>query len=341
MKKLPTYLAILMSSVLAGCDKYDVQIPQTLETEEYYVQNIDKARQVKEECEKVTSNIHAIEKSILKNDELKEFRKYLSSKGYNEYWGKFHDNCNNAERGISIAESKEEEAKREAKQQARISEITNYIKSSYAKFEQLSWQDEISRILSEISTFTDDSDPQHFFYLRDENMSSIDKNMITRFGTSEIRDYIEYDGHTLKEDEKNKFALRYSINQLWQKGLAELKAKKYDELVADESYCKKDKRQYSACDVWKQAVSEKRAEIVNNYTTNYDSLKTDYNQCVAKLEDYLKSVNVGKYDKNVPNDILKGIYDTEKNIYAKYPCSEAEEALKKLNLNFDHYENLE
>ena len=74
---------------------------------------------------------------------------------------------------------------------------------------------------------------------------------------------------------------------------------------------------------------------------NYETLKSDYNKCVAKLEDYLASVNVGKNDKNVQIDIYNGIKDTENKIYESYPCSEAEEALRKLNLNFDHYEKLD
>ena len=39
--------------------------------------------------------------------------------------------------------------------------------------------------------------------------------------------------------------------------------------------------------------------------------------------------------------IYNGIKDTENKIYESYPCSEAEEALRKLNLNFDHYEKLD
>lgn len=350
MKKLPTCVVLLTSSILVGCDKYDLKISQdlqNLQTVEFYTAHEEKALKVQNECKQIEDEVRKIHDSLPKS-ERKEFEDYFSN---------IEKNCNNADRGLhNIAEQKREqkyaqeqiereqqEAKEQAEKEARKDEIIKYMKDTYASYEQLPWQDGLSKILSETVTSTShpDSDPAgKFFYDRNKDMSSIDRNMIKKLGNSNIESYIEY-GNELALDDKNELALIYSANQLWQKGLAELKAKNYAELAVDESYCKKDKRKYSACDVWRQAISEKRAEIVKNYTLNYDSLKTDYNQCVAQLEDYLKSVNVGKNDTGVPYNILQGIQETEKNIYAKYPCSETEEALRKLNLNFDHYEKLD
>lgn len=345
MKKLPTCVVLLTSSILVGCDKYDLKIPQDLQTVEFYTANEEKALKVQKECEQIDNEINQISRSIPKSEQ-QEFDKYLSQSDYS----KFRKNCRNAIDGLDNikyqkekAEREQQEAKEQAEKEARKDEIIKYMKDTYASYDQLSWQDGLSKILSETVTSTShpDSDPAgKFFYDRNKDMSSIDRNMIKKLGNSNIESYIEY-GYGLALDDKNELALIYSANQLWQKGLAELKTKNYAELVVDESYCKKDKRKYSACDVWRQAISEKRTEIVKNYTLNYDSLKTDYNQCVDQLEDYLKSVNVGKNDTGVPYNILKGIQETEKNIYAKYPCSETEEALQKLNLNFDHYEKID
>lgn len=345
MKKLPTCVVLLTSSILVGCDKYDLKIPQDLQTVEFYTENEEKALKVQKECEQINNEINQISRSIPKSEQ-QEFDKYLSQSDYS----KFRKNCKNATEGLRFIEIQKEEAEREqqkikeqAEQKARKDEIIKYIKDAYASYEQLPWQEGLSKILSETATSTKHSDSaEHFFYERNKDMSSLDKDISEVFWKT--KGYIEYGdkyNNSLTEDDKKEFALTFSANQLWQKGLAELKTKNYAELVVDESYCKKDKRKYSACDVWRQAISEKRAEIVKNYTLNYDSLKTDYNQCVDQLEDYLKSVNVGKNDTGVPYNILKGIQETEKNIYAKYPCSETEEALQKLNLNFDHYEKLD
>lgn len=345
MQKLPTYVVLLTSSILVGCDKYDLKIPQDLQTVEFYTANEEKALKAKKECEQIENEIKQISRSIPKSEQ-QEFDKYLSQSDYS----KFRKNCRNAIDGLDNikyqkekAEREQQEAKEQAEKEARKDEIIKYIKDAYASYEQLPWQEGLSKILSETATSTNYSDSaEHFFYERNKDMSSLDKNISEVFWKT--KGYIEYGdkyNNSLTEDDKKEFALTFSANQLWQKGLAELKTKNYAELVVDESYCKKDKRKYSACDVWRQAISEKRAEIVKNYTLNYDSLKTDYNQCVVQLEDYLKSVNVGKNDTGVPYNILKGIQETEKNIYAKYPCSETEEALRKLNLNFDHYEKLD
>lgn len=339
MKKLPTYLTVLMSSVLVGCDKYDVNIPTELESQEFYATHEEKALQVVTQCERVRNDLDKFTNSLSKQERI-EFKEHVS-----EDIRTFRENCDHAEDGLRDIEYKkeevqkaEEEKTKKLQRETRKNEIISYLKTTYTKFDSLPWQDAISQVLSEVGNI-DDSE-YIFGYRNDEIVIDSEDSLYRISGSFELREYLEY-GKEQEKSRKDKMAMRFVANQLWKKGLAELKAKKYDELVIDESYCKKDKRSFSACDVWKQAVSEKRAEIVKNYTINYGQLKTDYNQCVTELEDYLKSVNVGKNDKNVPSDILEGIYDTEKNIYAKYPCSEAKEALQKLNLSFDHYEKLE
>ena len=148
MQKLPTYVVLLTSSILVGCDKYDLKIPQDLQTVEFYTANEEKALKAKKECEQIENEIKQISRSIPKSEQ-QEFDKYLSQSDYS----KFRKNCRNAidgldniERQKEEAEREQQEAKEQAEKEARKDEIIKYMKDTYASYNQLSWQDGLSKL---------------------------------------------------------------------------------------------------------------------------------------------------------------------------------------------------
>lgn len=332
MKKLAfSAITLGLTTLLVGCDKYDVQIPKVKETREYYVANPDKAKEALKECEKTFDQIYKAD-SGLSPEEHKEFRLYLAKHGESEY----RKHCNDVEYAIREVEELERQKQDELQKAERRKEAIAYIEKLEKEFVGKTWQESISKIIN--SGF----DIKFYSYKYKEFMK-LDLNEFLQ--KSLMFHYIEYshDGNPTPEqyrDDIKNDVIPYIYAKQRELGIKELLSKPYNELINDSSYCKTDKREYSVCEIWTDAVQQQRNNVVNGYMANYEQLKTDYNQCVAKFEDYLKSINVGKNDK-VDNDIYKNIIETEKKIYESYPCAETEEALQKLNLKIDHYEKLD
>lgn len=325
MKKL-TFSAITLglTVLLVGCDKYDVQIPKVkAETREYYVANPDKAKEALEECNKFYGNISTVA-DRLSREEYEEFKLYLSKNGKNTY----DRHCNDVEYAIREAETLERNKQYELEKEEKRKEAIAYIEKLEKEFVGKTWQESIYKIINS------GSDMSYYGY-NERERANLDLN---EYIQKYMQHYIEYGNENIEDYKDN--VLSYIYVKQRTLGIKDLLNKPYNELINDSSYCKTDKRKYSVCEIWTDAVQQQRNNVVNGYIANYEQLKTDYNQCVAKLEDYLKSINVGKND-SVPNDVYKGIKETENKIYESYPCAETEEALQKLNLKFDHYEKLD
>lgn len=326
MKKLTVSAITLgLATLLTGCDKYDVQIPKIKENREYYVAHPDKAEEAWNECKNTFEQIHFIDRN-LSREEQKEFELFLAKKGEREY----RKNCYSIENVISEAQELERQKEEELKQVKNKKEAIAYIEKLEKEFIGKTWQESIAKIIN--SDFS-----MSYYSDRDKELADLDLDGYLQKGS--ISSYIRYDNENVERYKNDVMTYIYAKQR--ELGIKELLLKPYNELINDTSYCKTDKRQLSVCEIWQDAVKQERNNIINSYMANYETLKSDYNKCVAKLEDYLASVNVGKNDKNVQIDIYNGIKDTENKIYDSYPCSEAEEALRKLNLNFDHYEKLD
>ncbi len=147
-----------------------------------------------------------------------------------------------------------------------------------------------------------------------------------------------------------------------QKGIAEMKQYSLDELLAKEGeFCKKDRRKYSACDVWKKAVAKtvsehfkslslsqlyakkqvlckvwsnpsceplkqlidtKNKEVIQGYVDDYELLKQDYNRCVVRYQNATT-------------------YEAQREVANTYPCPQTSEAKRKLGLSQGFFEQFD
>ncbi|MFD0965880.1 hypothetical protein ACFQ02_03300 [Seminibacterium arietis] len=130
----------------------------------------------------------------------------------------------------------------------------------------------------------------------------------------------------------------------------------------EKSYCAKDKRPHSVCDIWEKTLNEqaeeyfeqmelkelnnqettycdyktsqvvcstlnkiinkKHKEVVSQYVKDYELLKRDYNQCVMQI-------------KNVKNNYIK-----QSKIMNSYPCKQTKSARMELSLPYDDFKTL-
>lgn len=95
----------------------------------------------------------------------------------------------------------------------------------------------------------------------------------------------------------------------------------YEVLIGKEKeYCKADRRQNSACNVWSEVLREKSTAIVESYVNDYESLKKDFNQCFEKRKSLLAEKN------------WKGA----NRVGSSYPCDLALKAARKLKIKYNY-----
>lgn len=141
------------------------------------------------------------------------------------------------------------------------------------------------------------------------------------------------------------------ITELRTKGLANL-------LKEEQNYCKQDKRQYSTCDVWQTAVKEQATEEFQAMTLEQlDALKAyddDYKKAQPRgawrevfkqKEDAYITQLVSNYDqlKTIYNNCLDQVKSTQNwekqyKITSSYPCKQASHARIKLQLPSDNFQ---
>ncbi|OOF83965.1 hypothetical protein BKG93_08960 [Rodentibacter ratti] len=330
MKKLAISSIILGSFALAACDKYDINIPSTFETEEFYLKNEDKARKVVDECKKIEEQNEKILMSLSTPSEQENYEKYLDENNVDN----FNKNCKRAEKALNKIEwdksVAELHAKEEANTKAHKEEILAFVQELRDQYGK-TWQEGVTNMLN-----TEKKLP----YYEGIRLTKVIEDDYFKIFSS----YLHYDGERWTKNFKSDYYVSQVKVVIYGEyriaGINELMQKEYKDLIADTSYCKTDRREYSVCDIWESAVARKRNEVVNDYLKNYEKLKTDYNQCVVELENYLTSINVGKNDQ-VNYDTRNNIREKESEIYSEFPCAETQEALKQLNLSFSHYEKLD
>lgn len=106
----------------------------------------------------------------------------------------------------------------------------------------------------------------------------------------------------------------------FQQGKNELYKIPFEKLsLAENTYCKQDKRQYSVCQVWKETVEQQEKEIIENYVKNYESLKNDYNQCIDKMLAAKKQPQSWKLTSDIRDS---------------YPCQQTVKARSQLQLGY-------
>lgn len=151
-------------------------------------------------------------------------------------------------------------------------------------------------------------------------------------------------------------------------GLAQLEKLSFDELKNQQKqYCSRDKRQFSACDIWKKALvasGEQHfgklaiAELspLKTQVCTYDDQHNDticttwqkiYNQKSKEAIDfYLKNYDALKQDYNQCIQRLAEIgnhwRDREKRetVSDYYPCAQARDARSQLGLGYDNFKTL-
>ncbi|MDP8052729.1 hypothetical protein QJU23_09930 [Pasteurella atlantica] len=135
------------------------------------------------------------------------------------------------------------------------------------------------------------------------------------------------------------------------------------------TYCAKDQRRYSTCDIWKSAVKEQSAtefskldfEQLDRQKNKYCEYGSKYYDACSTLQDVARekeNIVIEQYVKNY--DALKKVYnqciakitelakiDNSFGFYSKrnailenYPCSQARSARSKLGLPYDNFKTL-
>lgn len=321
MKK--SFLCTLISStvLLAGCGG-----------ENYQISAIKEFQFSEEKSEPVLSDICEKTRDIVKN-----FRNHITQSYSDEAVIQFDkDNAANLEtfkqqcqrmkkeRIASFNKYREdkkieEKNKEIAKEETEKAKAISFLKTEQEKYKDLTWDKAIRKIINQLDVMDSSS------------YGKVDSS--TEKGISELIYAARYN------DKLWRTSLLYIYDQKQKEGIAELRKLSYADLQKKD-YCATDHRKNSACGILEEIKREKRMEVIKGYSNDYASLKRDYNQCVEKMNTYLTSLNVNKQHSDIDYNIRKQIEQYENEIYKNYPCLETEEALKLLNLQYNHYEKL-
>ncbi|OOH92397.1 hypothetical protein BMT54_00390 [Pasteurellaceae bacterium 15-036681] len=168
----------------------------------------------------------------------------------------------------------------------------------------------------------------------------------------------------IKEDDYSCLALRELYEEKVVQGKNELLQYDFKKLLAEQNnFCTKDKRKFSVCDIWGQALKEKAEQAFSQVPfhelsrqreqyCNYDS--PNYVACSAwekvyetknkeAVDQFAQNYDVLKKEYNQCVDKLQKIgdhyskYKERDAVTEYYPCSQAKQARIKLNLPYDHF----
>lgn len=115
-------------------------------------------------------------------------------------------------------------------------------------------------------------------------------------------------------------AMKALYRDEFQQGKDELSKVPFKELsLAEESYCKQDRRQYSVCQVWRETVAQQEEVLVEHYVKNHEALKTDYNQCIDKV--------LAAQEQPQSWQLISEIQNS-------YPCKQTVKARSRLQLGY-------
>lgn len=173
----------------------------------------------------------------------------------------------------------------------------------------------------------------------------------------------------MKKDDYTCLALKSFYEEKAQQGKEELSKKSLEALLSEKkAFCSKDKRQFSACDIWQQAVAEQgkstfeQLSLVELYQKRnsekyceFDS--PNYPACSAfrtvfkekqneVVNAYSQNYELLKTDYNQCVTALKKVgdhyskYKEREAITDNYPCVETQQARNKLGLGYDSFKTL-
>lgn len=164
-------------------------------------------------------------------------------------------------------------------------------------------------------------------------------------------------GFFLADDNYQCRAFKALYEKKAQAGIDELKKQELSTLLGEEqTYCKTDKRRYSACDIWKRAANEKAktdfeklsfedlAKLKEAYNNYQSPINSAYSEIYRKKEKTVIDDFAGNYEnlKKVYNqcvDAYQGTKDwkVRSQISDTYPCEQARSARSKLQLPYDNF----
>lgn len=245
MKRIILASTLLSALCLSACGDSDV-LSVEIHTKKFYYDNIEKAKEVVEKCHKLDREAEQLEKKS-----RKDANRVLYGKVRN-----YRANCDHAQDAVEAYDEFKEKS-------TRLKEASTYIEEQKKKFADLTWQQKIEKNL--------EKGGRSYKYL---GYVLSDKDIFTYFLSdnyifgSNWMDYLE---------EKVKSFIYYIAKR---EGINEMLKVDYPTLVNDKSYCATDRRKYSVCSVWKEAVEQKSKLIIEEFMDNYDQLKATFNQCL-------------------------------------------------------------
>ncbi|WP_439327675.1 hypothetical protein [Lonepinella sp. BR2357] len=211
-------------------------------------------------------------------------------------------------------------------------QVSAKVEQEIAPFKDLNWQQGIAKLISVLMKPNDRSFSLDYWVETEESeLNTLDY----------VINHTDFSGSTRIDDRIRNNVRHHLYNKFYFTGLKELLAKPYLELIKDTSYCQTDRRPSSACSVYNKAVEKQQNQLIENYMKDFDSLKKDYNQCVAQFEAHYQSLNVDKKAETIPREAYDSIVNKEKEIFQSYPCNLAQQALQNLNLSFSHIDKLD
>ncbi|WP_439256836.1 hypothetical protein [Lonepinella sp. BR2271] len=236
-------------------------------------------------------------------------------------------------------ESKFEAESKRLEQEYLNQQLEHYLQLLEQEWANINWQQGINKLISIKPNLGYDLD-------KFENLPTLKEIMSAYLAKEYGWRYFDERKSTSDSDKKYNKERRDGLflSALYVKyyyaGLKELLAKSYSDLLKDKSYCQLEQRSGSACDVYKTALQQKWQQQERDYMMNFDRLKTDFNQCVAKMENYITENNLSKRAEDLSGQQIRQLQEKKEQIFQAYPCDITESALKKLALEVDYINKL-
>lgn len=313
MKKLFA-LSLVSSTILVGCggESYQIDSLKVPESAEYYQKvGLEKWREAVRYCQLKIEAIDSLYSYLRGKDEaVLQFERELKPK-----FQQFKSDCENIVYKAQEIYSKEERDKDDLAKSEKInaerSKRLALLDAELNKYKDMAWDKAIRIIITESK----------------KNGISLDSNR--EYDTDKER----WVGSAYEKP------LVYVYNVKAKEGVETLNKLPYAELDTSH-YCNTDRRYYSACEIATYIFKQKKEQVINDYSTNLENLKKDYNLCVQRVEDYIvsKTNNVQTKDDNLSfeGDIKK----YEESVFKEPVCSATEESLKLLNIDSSRRQKL-
>lgn len=167
---------------------------------------------------------------------------------------------------------------------------------------------------------------------RQAKIEKANSDVQAKYGTQNWKEYLATysnsecaDKYLSEDDDTECLPMKKLLETKQEEGRQELAQIPFPELIQQEdTFCKNDRRKYSACSVWKEVTQKQEQELIQGYVKDHDELVKAYNQCV----DQYQGVSRDEPD----------FYKRRNRVLDRYPCRQAIKAKQKLGLGYGYHD---